>query len=426
MAELSGVVLCYLMMTIIMGYFLYRIYQQQFFSFHLLFSGIYFITFFLGFPFSLILSLYFAHPLPSTTEMLITFATAFISYLWYLLCYRLCAFKTSVSNGHTLKQTELAKFQANLTACILCLLAFITLAVFIYLNDGLLFFTLEKYSQIFSSEIKGIPLKRFFYFFIPALLIWFLLSPTKKRWWLFLIVGMGFGGLSYLAVGGTRANMATVFFLFIILGFYFRYISLKWILITGIGAVGVMSVLAFIRYNLNLQGMEILHTLLYLTRDTFSPWQNLSKILSTEIDFLGLMPIVRDFYVYIPTSLWQERPDIVWNSANYFTKVLLGNQSGLAISPTLLGSFYIMGGFPMIMLGMAIVGGLIRMADYFFVSSQNTILVQSFCLANVFNLIVLVREGMDAFVSRFCFFSMIFLCAYTMAWVISKMRVKNG
>lgn len=422
---LSGVILFYLVVTTAMGYSLYRIYQQHYFSFHLLFSGLYFVTFFLGFPFSLLLSWGFGHSLPDALNIVVTLGTAFSSYLGYLCCYQLLSYFNKRKLSKPVQQNIFAKRQANLTACSLFFIALVSLLLFVYLNQGLLFFKLEKYSQLFSNSVNAIPLKRFFYFFIPALLIWFFLSPSKKQWGLFLILGLGLGGLSYLATGGTRANMAIAFLLFVILGFYYRYLTFKWIVFFGLGAIGVMSILAFARYNLDLQGLEVLHTLLYLTRDTFSPWQNLSQILSSEIDFLGIMPIIRDFYVYIPTSLWQDRPDIVWNSANYFTKVILGNQSGLAISPTLLGSFYIMGGYVAIIIGMAVVATIIWLFDTLFKqgSEHQNAIVQAYCLANIFNLMVLVREGLDAFVSRFVFFSLVFLGCYTIAVLI--VRVAN-
>lgn len=41
---------------------------------------------------------------------------------------------------------------------------------------------------------------------------------------------------------------------------------------------------------------------------------------------------------------WPVRPNLVLNSANYFTWEVLNNHSGLAISPTLLGSLVVMGG----------------------------------------------------------------------------------
>ncbi|WP_439952277.1 WzyE family oligosaccharide polymerase [Arsenophonus endosymbiont of Aleurodicus dispersus] len=39
-----------------------------------------------------------------------------------------------------------------------------------------------------------------------------------------------------------------------------------------------------------------------------------------------------------------ERPNTIFNSANYFSWQVLDNHSGLAISPTLIGSLVVMGG----------------------------------------------------------------------------------
>ncbi len=68
--------------------------------------------------------------------------------------------------------------------------------------------------------------------------------------------------------------------------------------------------LALKRYGLNVAGDEAFYTFLYLTRDTFSPWENLALLLQNydKIDFQGLAPIVRDFYVFIPSWLWPDRP----------------------------------------------------------------------------------------------------------------------
>lgn len=414
---LAGLILFYVIAISVLVWIIQRDYRQQGFSFHLLFSGIYLITFFGGFPFSMTMAELFEYRLPAVSMLWNILAIALGGYLIYYVSYLYIG-----RNKQIPRYAVEVKSLANLTAWILMTIAILSLLVFMLLNQGLLLFKLEKYSHIFSAQVSGVALKRFFYFFLPALLIWFFLKPTKESWWLFLVAGMTFGVLSYLAVGGTRANLALAFVMFMLLGYLRRFLSFKWLVRAGLLTVIAMFLLALWRYRLNVQGSEAFYTFLYLTRDTFSPWENVARIMEAEIEFQGLMPIVRDFYVYIPQSLWEARPDIVWNTANYFTKSVLGNFSGLAMSPTLLGSFYIMGGMPMIAIGMAVVGGLIRIFDNFFAYGKNSAVIQSYCLANLFNLIVLIREGIDAFISRFCFFSVIFVFAYIVAYLINRVR----
>ncbi|QEM88580.1 O-antigen assembly polymerase [Glaesserella parasuis] len=414
---LAGLILFYVIAISVLVWIIQRDYRQQGFSFHLLFSGIYLITFFGGFPFSMTMAELFEYRLPVVSMLWNVLAIALGGYLIYYVSYLYIG-----RNKQIPRYAVEVKSLADLTAWILMMIAILSLLGFMLLNQGLLLFKLEKYSHIFSAQVSGVALKRFFYFLLPALLIWFFLKPTKESWWLFLVAGMTFGVLSYLAVGGTRANLALAFVMFMLLGYLQRFLSFKWLVRAGLLTVIAMFLLALWRYRLNVQGSEAFYTFLYLTRDTFSPWENVAKIMDAEIEFQGLMPIVRDFYVYIPQSLWEERPDIVWNTANYFTKSVLGNFSGLAMSPTLLGSFYIMGGMPMIAIGMAVVGGLIRIFDNFFAYGKNSAVIQSYCLANLFNLIVLIREGIDAFISRFCFFSVIFVFAYIVAYLINRVR----
>ncbi|WGE50566.1 ECA oligosaccharide polymerase [Actinobacillus equuli] len=415
----------------------YMAYQRKPFSFHLLFSVIYFVTFYLGFPLSLTLFLGFNVELQSADSLLLTLFSALSGYLIYYAIYH----SSLLSRVDTRQQAvefpqKFAKFEAKVTAYLLAGVAIASLVAFIAIN-GLLLFKLTQYNQIFSAAVSGVALKRFFYFFIPALLIMFFLSNNKKAWVTFLICGVAFGVLTYLAVGGTRANMALAFVLFFFIGLYKRYLSFKWLVIAGVAMIGAMFVLALVRYGLNVSGKEALFTFLYLTRDTFSPWENVALILDQPMEHQGLMPIVRDFYVYIPKWLWLDRPDYVLNTANYFTWEILGNFSGLAISPTLLGSFYIMGGFPMIALGMAFIGLLIkafdRLLDYGRTHSQasRAALIQAYCFANLFNIIVLVREGSDAFFSRLSFFSVIFALCWLIAYLVSTLannitRIKEG
>ena len=413
----------YLLSVWLIAIYIYSDYQKQAFSFHLLFSLIYLVIFYLGFPFSMAMALGFDSPLAEPDILFITLFAMLAGYLIYWISYRFFAGTIRRQKQQAVQnQQNFVKLSANLTACFLLLIAIGSLAWFIFLN-GWLLFELEKYSQIFSASIQNVWLKRFFYFFLPALLILFFLDQNKRVWWFFLILGIVLGGLNYIAVGGTRANLAMAALLFFLLGLYKNYVSFKALVVAGCVMIGAMFLLALVRYGLKVNGSEALFTFLYLTRDTFSPWENLAKILSYPVESQGLMPIVRDFYVYIPDGLWQAKPSYIVNTANYFTRELLGNFSGLAISPTLLGSFYIMGGLPMIVLGMALVGWIIQSFDRLFSyakyhqNKSNSAIIQAYCMANLFNFVVLVREGLDAFISRWVFFSIVFL----LCWCVAKL-----
>jgi antigen polymerase len=99
----------------------------------------------------------------------------------------------------------------------------------------------------------------------------------------------------------------------------------------------------------------------------------------------------------------------VLNSANYFTWEVLNNHSGLAISPTLIGSLVVMGGVWFIPLGAVVVGLIIKWFDWLYTlgnretNRYKAAILHSFCFGAIFNMIVLAREGLDAFASRVVF-----------------------
>lgn len=108
---------------------------------------------------------------------------------------------------------------------------------------------------------------------------------------------------------------------------------------------------------------------------------------------------------------------IVLNTANYFTWEVLNNHSGLAISPTLIGSLVVMGGTWFILPGAIAVGLIIKWFDWLYTlgneetNRYKAAVLHSFCFGAIFNMIVLAREGLDSFVSRVVFFMVVFgLC----------------
>ncbi len=164
-------------------------------------------------------------------------------------------------------------------------IALVSVAIF-FMHNGFLLFRLHSYSQIFSSEVSGVALKRFFYFFIPAMLVVYFLRQDSKAWLFFLVSTVAFGLLTYMIVGGTRANIIIAFAIFLFIGIIRGWISL-WMLVAA-GVLGIVGMfwLALKRYGLNVSGDEAFYTFLYLTRDTFRRgriWRCCCKITTISI-----------------------------------------------------------------------------------------------------------------------------------------------
>ena len=121
------------------------------------------------------------------------------------------------------------------------------------------------------------------------MLVVYFLRQDYKAWIFFLVSTVAFGLLTYTIVGGTRANIIIAFAIFLFIGIIRGWISL-WML----AAAGVLwhcgDVLAGAEaLRMNVGGDEAFYTFLYLTRDTFSPWENLALLLQNydKIEFPG-------------------------------------------------------------------------------------------------------------------------------------------
>ncbi|EKT61226.1 ECA oligosaccharide polymerase [Providencia burhodogranariea] len=416
LGELGGLAVVYLVSIIFMGTLLYKEFRRVRFNFNIFFSLLYLLTFYFGFPLTCALVFQFDVAVVPAEYLLYAQLAATSFYAIYYVAYK----TRLTARSETVKRSmfTMNRVETNITCLLLIMVAVVTVGIF-FMQNGFLLFKLKSYSQIFSSQVSGVALKRFFYFFIPAMLIVYFLRPSQKRWIFFLVSTVAFGFLTYVIVGGTRANIIIAFALFLFIGIVRGWITLWMLAAAGVASIVGMFWLALKRYGLDVNGAEAFYTFLYLTRDTFSPWENLALLLShyDKIEFQGLAPIVRDFYVFIPSWLWPSRPDTVLNSANYFTWEVLNNHSGLAISPTLIGSLVVMGGVLFIPLGAIVVGLIIKWFDWIYGMSlrepnrYKAAIMQAFCFGAIFNMIVLAREGVDSFVSRVVFFCLIFgLC----------------
>lgn len=429
LTQFAGLLVVYLLSLGLILTLTWREFRRVKFNFNVFFSLLFLLTFYFGFPLTCMLVFGFDVQVVPADYLLQALLSATGFYAIYYVSYKTRLRQASASPGRQV--FSINRVEAHLIWGLLALIALGTVLVF-FLHNGFLLFKLHSYSQIFSADVSGVALKRFFYFFIPAMLVVYFLKPDFRNWLFFLIATVAFGLLTYVVVGGTRANIIIAFALFLFIGIIRGWITLWMLAAAGMASVVGMFWLALRRYNLDVSGSEAFYTFLYLTRDTFSPWENLGLLLQNydKIDFQGLAPIVRDFYVFIPHWLWPERPSIVLNSANYFTWDVLDNHSGLAISPTLIGSLVVMGGAWFIPLGAVVVGMIIKWFDWLYQKGQQetnrykAAILQSFCFGAVFNMIVLAREGLDAFASRVVFFCLIFavtvMVAKLLFWLLDS------
>ena len=178
------------------------------------------------------------------------------------------------------------RVETHLAWGILMGLALLCVGIF-FAHNGFLLFKLNSYSQIFSAEVSGVALKRFFTSLFRRCW-WSIFCADYKAWIFFLVSTVAFGLLTYAIVGGTRANIIIAFAIFLFIGIIRGWISLWMLAAAGVLGIVGMFWLALKRYGMNVSGDEAFYTFLYLTRDTFSPWENTALLLQNydKIDFV--------------------------------------------------------------------------------------------------------------------------------------------
>lgn len=241
------------------------------FNFNVFFSLLYLLTFYFGFPLTCLLVFQFDVEVVPVEFLLYALLSATAFYAIYYVTY-----KTRLRKRRTESRAALFtmnRVETHMTRVLLALVAIGTVGIF-FMQNGFLLFKLNSYSQIFSSDVSGVALKRFFYFFIPAMLVVYFLRQDLRAWFLFLVATVAFGILTYVIVGGTRANIIIAFALFLFIGIVRGWITLWMLAAAGIFGVVGMFWLALKRYSTDVSGAEAFYTFLYLTRDTFSPWEN--------------------------------------------------------------------------------------------------------------------------------------------------------
>ena len=106
------------------------------------------------------------------------------------------------------------RVETNLTWILLALIAIVTVGIF-FLQNGFLLFKLKTYSQIFFCQVSGVALKRFFLFFIPAMLVVSFLKAHNNNVGFFSLCDGRFWHFDLCYRRGTRANIIIAFALFL-------------------------------------------------------------------------------------------------------------------------------------------------------------------------------------------------------------------
>jgi antigen polymerase len=276
-----------------------------------------------------------------------------------------------------------------------------------------------------------VALKRFFYFFIPAMLVVFFLRQDSKAWLFFLVSTVAFGMLTYMIVGGTRANIIIAFAIFLFIGIIRGWISLWMLAAAGVFGIVGMFWLALKRYGMNVAAMRRFTPsstsraipsrrgktwrccCKTTTRLISRGWRRLFAI-STSLSLPGCGRTARRGAQY-GELLYLGSAEQPFRSGNFADADWLAGGDGRA------GLFC-----P----GAVAVGLIIKWFDWLYLRGNEetnrykAAILHSFCFGAIFNMIVLAREGLDSFVSRVVFFMVVFgiclLLAKLLYWLFDS------
>lgn len=252
--QFSGLFVVWLLCTLFIATLTWFEFRRVRFNFNVFFSLLFLLTFFFGFPLTSVLVFRFDVGVAPPEILLQALLSAGCFYAVYYVTYK-TRLRKRVADVPRRPLFTMNRVETNLTWVILMGIALVSVGIF-FMHNGFLLFRLNSYSQIFSSEVSGVALKRFFYFFIPAMLVVYFLRQDSKAWLFFLVSTVAFGLLTYMIVGGTRANIIIAFAIFLFIGIIRGWISLWMLAAAGVLGIVGMFWLALKRYGMNVSGDE--------------------------------------------------------------------------------------------------------------------------------------------------------------------------
>ena len=147
---------------------------------------------------------------------------------------------------------------------------------------------------------------------------------------------------------------------------------------------------------------------------------------NTSEDFQGLSIVFNEFSSLIPRSIWVNKPELVLNAGNFYTQEILHYNAGVTISPTILGSLFLISGHYGIILGSIFLGVMLRWFDkkmYGVARNDrefNLNLYSIFYYYIIFYTFTIAREGIEVFFQRTIMSYIIFIVFIYMSKVIAS------
>jgi len=408
--------------------------KNRFFSFYTFFIIWFVAVMLVGVPISYLLEIYF---LSSSIDTELIFYTQLYSFLFiviFILFYKLPLKYPRVILFPRMKYSEM-----QVLSFLFISISFLAILYFLSKN-GLLLLASSSYEERYEANLGLGMLTRLFPFFIAGTTISFILKPTYRNWKFNLLIGILLGTLTYIVMGGYRQILAIHIFVFLILGYHYSYIKLFTIIKFGILSVPLLMFMALFRYGIDSSSEDLSFNLLVFTRDSFAPYNSFANIIeyykNTSEDFQGLSIVFNEFSSLIPRSIWVDKPELVLNAGNFYTQEILNYNAGLTISPTILGSLFLISGHYGVILGSIFLAVMLRWFDKKMYRAAivfsrndrefNLILYSIFYYYIIFYTFTIAREGIEVFLQRTIMAYIIFIVFVYMSKVIaSAMKFKG-
>ncbi|MBY6208223.1 MULTISPECIES: WzyE family oligosaccharide polymerase [Halomonas] len=226
---------------------------------------------------------------------------------------------------------------------------------------------------------------------------------------------IAFGGAYYLLIGGSRNLIAASLFIVLIWLIATKKIKIPVAAACGLVLFAALLLLEYYRYALSLEGFTFNKGLI-LFSESLSPSHAIRNIYSwlssTSYNLQHLTTFFNEFAIVVPRAMWEDKPINFMNNGYYYTTQILGLDTNLTISPTLVGSAIIMFGEHAYLFS-PICAVVLYAFDKMLFSRR--VLLKSFALCLLPYVFFMVRDGLEVFL----YVGIKFLIVFFLAMMIS-------